>query len=84
MTKHITPLEVSFQNLNSSVAWSKVREYVEETLEHEQKGFFSMEDGGGGDAALRDQRLKVKHYRELWETITLYVLNSTRKGGNHG
>lgn len=83
MTKHMTPLEVSFQNLNSSIAWAKLREYVKETLEHEQQKFFSMEDNGG-DAALKDQRLKVKHYRELWETIQLYVLNSTRKGGNHG
>lgn len=84
MNKPLTPLEVSFENLNSSVAWAKVREYAEEILDHEQKGFFSMEDGDGGDAALRDQRLKVKHYRELWETIQLYVSNSTRKGGTRG
>lgn len=84
MTKRITPLEVSFQNLNSSIAWGKVREYVKETLEHEQGNFFSMEDSNGEGTALRDQRLKVKYYRELWETIELYVLNSTRKGGNHG
>lgn len=84
MTKHLTPLEVSFENLNSSIAWAKMCEYVKETLEQEQEKFFSMEDGNGNGAALKDQRLKVKHYRELWETITLYVLNSTRKGGNHG
>ena len=82
MNKHLTPIEVSFENLNSSIAWAKIREYVKETLEQEQQNFFSMEDSG--DAALRDQRLKVKHYRELWETIQLYVLNSTRKGGNRG
>ena len=84
MKKILTPTEVSFENLNSSIAWARLREYVKETLEHEQEKFFSMEDGNGDGAALRDQRLKVKHYRELWETITLYVLNSTRKGGNHG
>ena len=84
MTKHLTPIEVSFENLNSSVAWAKIHEYVKETLEHEQKKFFSMEDDNGNGTVLKDQRLKVKHYRELWETITLYVLNSTRKGGNHG
>lgn len=83
MIKHMTPIGVSFENLNSSIAWDKVRGYVKETVEDEQKKFFSMEDSGG-DAALRDQRLKVKHFRELWETIQLYVLNSTRKGGNHG
>lgn len=92
MTKHPTPLEVSFENLNSSVAWAKVSEHVKETLEDEQRNFFSMEDGGtvekdttlGILTDLRTQRLKVKHYRELWENIQLYVLNSTRKGGNHG
>lgn len=84
MTKRVTPIEVSFENLYSSIAWAKIREYVKETLEHEQGKFFSMEDDNGNGAGLRDQRLKVKHYRELWETIELYVLNSTRKGGNHG
>ena len=84
MTKHITAIEVSFENLNSSIAWANIREYVKENLEQEQQKFFSMEDSDGGDTALREQRLKVKHYRELWETIQLYVLNSTRKGGNRG
>lgn len=86
MIKHITPLNVSFENLHASAAWTKLRDYVRDLIKQEQDAFFTLDDNMESNNAevLRGQRLKVKHFSELWDKIEVYVLNSARKGGQNG
>jgi hypothetical protein len=72
MTEPTVPMHIFFTQLVEHPAFRKLRERAEDIIKTEQDKFWKIEDRDEAEV----QRMKASYYKDLWETLVVYIKNS--------
>ena len=73
------PLNMLFRNLKTDEAFVRVQDYVNKLIDKEKDDYFEVEEKGEKDSTLKDIRFKIKHYKERWKKVGVFIDNSSRE-----
>jgi len=71
-----------FRNLQQNPAFQKLQAYVKELTATEEEKYWNIDDNQENEPKLRAQRLRVKHYKDLWSSLEVYIVNSASQKEN--
>lgn len=74
----IIPLNMMFRNLRTDEAFVRVQNYVNKLIEKAKDEYFEIEDKNEDDPILKDKRKEIRHYKELWKKVDVFITNSSR------